>query len=139
MVADVAGTNAENRRPYSQAEDPRILAIFNTPIAFYGKVVDEAGQVVSGAKVTFSVNDKFWQERGTHFESSSDENGLFSLTNVRGAAVYVKVVRDDYHTLTQPSTFMFYRLNSPTNRSFGDRVKSQGGWVLIPYFAWKDS
>src|SRR5262245_42203005 len=110
MVAGAAETNIDNRRPYSQADDPRILAIYNTPIAFYGKVVDEAGQVVSAARVTFSVHDKFWQENGTRFESSSDENGLFSLTNVRGAAVYVNVTKDSYHTLTQPKTFSFHGL-----------------------------
>ena len=109
MVAGAAGTNAENRRPHAQvSEDPRIVAMFNTPIAFYGRVVDEAGQAIFSARVTFSVIDKFWQERGTRFEALSDEKGLFSLTNVRGAAVSVAVVKDNYHTLPRPKSFPFY-------------------------------
>ena len=35
-----AGMDSEGRPAYSQAEDPRIVAMFNAPIAFYGKVVD---------------------------------------------------------------------------------------------------
>ena len=103
-----AGTNSEGRPAYSQAEDPRIVAMFNTPISFYGKVVDEVGRAISGAKITFSVHDKFWQETETRFESSSDENGLFSLVNVRGAGVYVNVVKDNYYTLPRPKSFAFY-------------------------------
>lgn len=68
------------------------------PINFYGRVVDQDDQPVSGAAIRFLWNDT--SARGTSkAETTSDASGRFSLLNKKGKALSVKVSKDGYHTL----------------------------------------
>ena len=67
-----------------------IKQIFQTPITFYGKVIDQNGDPVPQAKVTYGALDKFW-ESGTDYQGSSDSNGLFSISGIKGGALLVAV------------------------------------------------
>ena len=70
---------------------------WRTPIEFYGKVVDENSNAVSGVKIDFSCNDI--SETGTSsYHTSSDANGLFSLDNVKGKLLVVHVSKEGYYT-----------------------------------------
>ena len=59
------------------------------PISFYGKVVDEDGQPVSGATASFIWTDMSAKGTST-VESVSDQQGLFLLDAVQGKRLQVR-------------------------------------------------
>jgi hypothetical protein len=89
-----------NAAPFVNAPDvpqqQRFLAIFNTPISFYGRVVNENGLPVPGAVAKMRAADKPWAN-GTQHERLSDENGFFEITGINGAELFVEVVKEGYH------------------------------------------
>jgi hypothetical protein len=66
-------------------------------IEFYGKVVDENNQPVSGATAKFSKVD-LSAEGSTQLETESDANGLFSLQGVTGRGLGVTVEKSGYYS-----------------------------------------
>lgn len=76
------------------------------PINFYGKVVDENGQPVAGAKVEFSWTDL--TPNGTsEAQTTSDPQGQFTLTAQRGKRLQVRVNKDGYHRSQEQSAGNF--------------------------------
>lgn len=69
--------------------------VFNTPIAFFGKVEDQNGLPILDARIQFSAIDKFW-ESGSKFETHSNADGLFSITGIKGAGLTVGVSKKGY-------------------------------------------
>jgi hypothetical protein len=68
------------------------------PLNFYGKVIDEAGQAVPGAKVRFQWTDM--SAAGTSEEfAQTDAQGMFSLTARKGKNLGVYVSKDGYHAV----------------------------------------
>lgn len=76
-------------------EDPTYE--WRQPINFYGKVVEENGEAVSGATVDFKWNDLSPDGTST-VQSTSDSNGFFSLVNRTGKYLTVQVNKDGYYT-----------------------------------------
>jgi hypothetical protein len=66
------------------------------PIAFYGRVVDQNGQPVEGANVSFSYNRFIPPEDSFGTNSVSDRNGMFSLSGVMGSSLSVHVGKEGY-------------------------------------------
>jgi hypothetical protein len=56
---------------------------WKTPIAFYGKIVDQHGDPVAGAKVSVGWTDLSLRGSSER-QLSSDANGLFEITGIRG-------------------------------------------------------
>ena len=74
------------------------LALWQAPIEFYGKVVDENSNPVVGAKVTFSWIETP-EETGTRSSAAeSDAEGLFSLHGARGPSLRVSVDKEGYYS-----------------------------------------
>lgn len=70
---------------------------WRTPIAFYGKVVDEKGMTVPDVTVDFSCNDV--SATGTSsYHTKSDANGQFSIRHIKGKLLVVKATKDGYYT-----------------------------------------
>lgn len=66
------------------------------PITFYGKVVDENDSPIGGANVEFSWTDL--SPNGTsQAETTSDQQGLFALTEQRGKRLQVQVSKEGYY------------------------------------------
>jgi protocatechuate 3,4-dioxygenase beta subunit len=76
------------------------------PINFYGKVVDQNGQPVSGAKVQLSWTDQS-KEGSTQSETSSDGQGNFTLENKEGRYLLVTVTKPGYYTAQQQNQTSF--------------------------------
>lgn len=76
-----------------------VINAYQTPISFWGKVIDEKGNPVSDAEVGFMAIDKPMSDRGANYKSKSDSSGLFSITEIKGAGLYVKVSKDGYHDI----------------------------------------
>lgn len=75
------------------------MAAFLTPIAFWGKVVDESGAPVPGATVKFGANDNpNPMGNGSTYERITDAEGLFSIKDIRGISLSVKVSKDGYYS-----------------------------------------
>ena len=79
---------------------------WRTPIEFYGKVIDENTNPVANAQIDFDCNDL--SQSGTSFyHSQSDVNGLFSIRNINGKLLGVKVTKQDYYS-SHPFGANFY-------------------------------
>jgi hypothetical protein len=72
------------------------LKMWSTPISFYGKVMDEKGNTVSGADIKFIVSDTS-KEGTTEYHAKSDEGGGFSLTGISGKGMDVRVRKEGYY------------------------------------------
>jgi hypothetical protein len=80
-----------------QEANARYLAIFATPISFYGKVVDQEGKPVDGAKVKYETGDQPDPNRkATSWTIATDGKGEFSIVG-KGAQLYVETSRDGYY------------------------------------------
>jgi len=69
------------------------------PLNFYGKVVDQDNQPVTGAKVHLGWNTNGVPGGTAYLETSSDGNGLFSLTGQHGKMLEVRVDKEGYYTV----------------------------------------
>ncbi len=67
---------------------------WKTPISFYGKIIDQFQNPVSGAKVQVSWNDT--SAHGTSYKDlNSDGNGLFSITGIKGKILIVSQIEKE--------------------------------------------
>lgn len=94
-VQQSSGTAAKAQLPVDQ----RLLSEWRAPIDFYGKVVDESGNPVSGANVQFTWNEKPIEGDDQHSSMQSDSNGLFELHGAHGPSLDVRVSKPGYYTL----------------------------------------
>jgi hypothetical protein len=86
----------EKRRKEIEEEVKKGLNEWRTPIEFYGKVVDENTNPVVDAEIEFDCNDT--SPKGTSFyHSQSDLNGLFSIRDIQGKIMGVKVTKKGYY------------------------------------------
>jgi hypothetical protein len=80
---------------------------WRTPIVFYGKVVDGKGSPVPNAMVELSCNDI--SASGTsNFHRTSDSNGLFSISRIRGKLLVVTVTKDGYYASRAGGLAFYY-------------------------------
>jgi len=75
-------------------------AAYNNPINFWGKVIDENGDPIEGAKVELSVlDDPSWSFDGTSsstYKVKTDPQGRFELLGKKGASVYAVASQEGY-------------------------------------------
>lgn len=83
-----------------------INSILSTPITFYGKVVDQYGNPVPHASVSYGLLDKF-NESGSVGKSSADGSGHFTISDVRGAVISVSVYKNGYYQIEDLSKGSF--------------------------------
>lgn len=83
-----------------------VIGALNTPINFYGKVVDQNGDPVPYAKVGYGLVDKF-NESGSKGSSSADASGIISLSGIRGAVISVSVHKEGYYHIQDISNQAF--------------------------------
>jgi hypothetical protein len=75
----------------------KLAAALATPITFYGKVVDQSNQPIAGVEISYETQDKFGAS-GSNYHGASDENGMFSISNIRGASLYVGAGKEGYYS-----------------------------------------
>ncbi len=77
-----------------------MLKWLQTPITFYGKVVDEKGNPVAGAKVILTPAASMDPNAvPPDYQRTSDTNGLFSIRGVHGIGLTVIVSKEGYYSL----------------------------------------
>jgi hypothetical protein len=74
------------------------LALWQAPIEFYGKVVDENSNAVAGAKIGFHWVEIPTEEGNRTTTTESDAAGLFSLHGQRGPSLTVWFSKEGYYS-----------------------------------------
>jgi len=73
------------------------LALWQAPIEFYGRVVDESHNAVAGARVTFHWTEIPAPDGNRTATSESDLDGLFSLRGQHGPDLMVAIGKEGYY------------------------------------------
>lgn len=100
--SNVAAMSESSVVPSSLADatnstDHRILEVWQTPIDFYGKVVDQNSNPISGARIEFTWME-LPEENGSRYTSvESDSQGLFHLLGQRGPSLQMLVSKEGYY------------------------------------------
>jgi hypothetical protein len=77
--------------------EQKLQRFFNAPIDFYGKVVDENDQPISGASTHYIVASASFYGSPTLDGPQTDAKGFFSITGKRGPRLSVWVEHPRYH------------------------------------------
>ena len=80
---------------------------WRTPIEFFGRVVDENSNPVVSAEIHFIWTDLSSQGSSAK-QTTSNENGLFSLLDARGKVLTVQVTKDGYYAYKAFPVGFFY-------------------------------
>ena len=78
------------------AQEKSFITAFNTPIAFYGRVIDQYGDPVPDADVKLSANDKAFGGQPSHYARKTDTAGRFSIEGIVGITLGVEVSKPGY-------------------------------------------
>ncbi|MCU0786680.1 MAG: carboxypeptidase-like regulatory domain-containing protein [Verrucomicrobia bacterium] len=80
---------------------------WRTPIEFYGKVVDENDQPVERAQILFGTTDL--SHSGTSdYPAESDARGSFTISDIQGKLLTVKVSKEGYYASKQNIDSFYY-------------------------------
>ena len=90
------------------------LALWQAPIAFYGKVVDEDSNAVVGAQVSFHWMEIPANDGSKSSNTESDSQGLFSLRGAVGPSLTVSVNKNGYYTSRSTPDGFSYSLENDT-------------------------
>jgi hypothetical protein len=107
---------------------PKAKIIFDQPMNFYGKVLSENDQPVSGANIHFEWTG-FLIHGKRVADILSDQTGSFSLTNQTGAELDVSVGKPDYYTSRRNRSVATFQYAA----SFGEPFKPDYGHPVLYY------
>jgi hypothetical protein len=134
LNASVPLTDVEKSNAYTQA----VLAKWQGPINFYGKVIDENSNPVEDASIHFQWVEEPTEAGNRHADVLSDVEGLFSLTGQRGLDLGVFVGKQGYYSSRRDgNSFNYGPLRGPSfpadplNPVIFHLKKKEQGVVLI--------
>ena len=119
---------------------------YQTPISFYGKVVDQYEAPLTDASVAFGwVDGKFQEQRKS---VSSDAAGLFSLSGEQGKNLIVNVSKEGYYSSSRSNQTSFQFSDMSGGRTFTPdplnpvlfhlRMKGKGADLITSQYGVKD-
>jgi hypothetical protein len=91
-------TDTEKWAWWNQMDKQDPFFQYKMPIAFFGKVVDEAGNPITGADIEFSWTD-LSSEGTSQNKATSDGSGCFSLIGAVGKRLSVQVHKANYKNI----------------------------------------
>lgn len=95
----------------SNAALQQMLAQWQAPIDFYGKVLDENSNTVTGATIRFSWTERPMDDTAHTSTTESDSQGLFKLHGARGPSLDVRVSKQGYYTSSQDTWSFSYAIS----------------------------
>jgi hypothetical protein len=105
-----AGVSAKEKWKWlAEMERKDLYFTYKAPISFYGRVIDDSGNPVSGVSIDLSWTDAN-EATGNYTRTViSDGNGLFSIKDVHGAALIVAALsKQGYKESLVQNTFTFH-------------------------------
>jgi hypothetical protein len=81
--------------------------LWRTPLRYYGKVIDENGNPISGARATYGGNaldPTLTQEIRNEGFVTSDQRGIFKIEGLYGVGLMIEVSHPDYYAYPTNST-----------------------------------
>lgn len=119
-----AGPSSSTDEAKTNAVIDKVVRAYQTPIAFYGRVVDQTGEPVSGASVTYAPIYDLLSNTAS-YTGISGAQGYFDIENIQGIALSVGVRREGYYSIKGKSanTFAYgigtdaYRKAPPTKEN----------------------
>ncbi|MEP6671100.1 MAG: carboxypeptidase-like regulatory domain-containing protein [Chthoniobacter sp.] len=78
----------------------QLFSAFHTPIEFYGKILDQHGDVVPNADIKYFANNSIGSRPAEH-AAKSDSAGLFSINGIGGLTLAVEVSKPGYRALPE--------------------------------------
>jgi hypothetical protein len=104
IICCLAGTLSfgQNQNPNLDSRQQAMEEAANSPINFWGKVVDQNGNPISDATVTFTLTTQMFSDDDTDNKVvvRSDASGLFSLTGKKGVGISVWVAKEGYYSIS---------------------------------------
>ncbi|MFL6589724.1 MAG: carboxypeptidase-like regulatory domain-containing protein [Chthoniobacterales bacterium] len=102
-----SGTVTQDPSPFSAANQTapapdqreRFVSAFNTPVSFFGRVLDQNDLPVPQANVKIAANDKAFGGRPSEYFVKSDDKGFFSVEGIRGVTLSVEVTKPEYRVI----------------------------------------
>lgn len=82
-----------------ETQQQKFIGAFNTPITFFGQVVDQNGAPVFGADVQIAANDKAFGGRPSHYTRKTETDGRFSISGITGITLAVEVSKPGYRVI----------------------------------------
>jgi hypothetical protein len=96
----------------SNVVDPRILEAWQTPIVFYGKVIDANSNAVASVNIHFRWSEKPTEDGMRTSDTKTDSEGLFSLQGVVGRSLTVSFSKDGYYSSHNGQRTFLYALGA---------------------------
>jgi hypothetical protein len=111
----------EKIKPVSDTE----VSMWQSPILYFGKIVDESNQPISGVQVSYRANAL--NEARIEVENSgtviSDGRGAFKINGVRGIGLMLELSHPNYYAYAENSTG-FDKRSLPQKGYFSDNEES---------------
>ena len=98
-VTASASATVDGRDARAERKEQEIKKAYLTPIAVFGKVLDENGTPLPGATVQIGVSDKPLES--SQHTKITDDRGEFSLTGVHGIAFSLRASKAGYYTIKE--------------------------------------
>jgi hypothetical protein len=91
-------TNASINQTLTPEMQRQFDAIYNQPINFWGKIVDEKGMPVANAQVKYEIADSTSDpEHLPEHYTTSDAQGDFSILRQKGSTLFIFVAKEGYY------------------------------------------
>jgi hypothetical protein len=97
-MASVPDPVAPLRPPTFESQQRAIIAAFNAPIVFYGRVIDQHGSAVPEADVKLWANDKA-SGSPSEYVRKTDGDGRFFLDGAKGITLGVEVTKPGFRRI----------------------------------------
>jgi hypothetical protein len=81
--------------------------LWRTPLLYYGKVIDESNQPISGVRVSYggnSINESLIQETRNEGSVTTDERGIFKIDGLYGIGLMFQLSHPNYYPYPDNST-----------------------------------
>ena len=95
LLADPQSTSKKNSVETTRATVSAFNAAFATPIAFFGRVIDQHGDAVANAEIKSFAEDSP-VKNGSQYLRKSDVDGNFFIDHARGISLAVQVSKAGY-------------------------------------------
>jgi protocatechuate 3,4-dioxygenase beta subunit len=110
-----------DRKEQMRRDSEREVAMWQSPILYFGKVVDESNQPISGVEVSYraSALNEARSEVENSGKATSDSRGIFKIDGVKGIGLMLDLSHPNYYPYPENSTG-FDKRSLPRKRYFSD-------------------